>query len=171
MVFAVLALTVIGGVLAGGNGSLDVGGGERGDGGTGSGMSFDLFGGDDRYSYYHDRYYDAQSFSPQWEKDGAMATNEWQYDGLYEYGSSGSALMDEKRQGKRVMDPIYRQSALEQGDVFTSSPRGTSPAGNAPVGMADLNPYYDPYAGYSNPYANRLRMEFGRGYGPGAYSE
>lgn len=128
-------------------------------------------GGDKDFSYYQSRYFDEDSYSPQWKKDGLVPDQqEWSYDGAYDYGSYGSKGMRERRAGKdRRPDAIFSGTARPLPDPFA---RSVDPSGGAPVGDPSLswtNPHYDPYAGYSNPYANRIRMAYGPGYGRGAY--
>ena len=77
--------------------------------------------------------------------------------------------MRQRASGREAADPLYSQSAPSP-DVFAQDP-DLDPSGGEPVGAAPsslTSPYYDPYAGYSNPYANRIRLGYGEGIGRGA---
>lgn len=133
----------------------------------------------DTWSYYHDRTYDTKNTGPRWREDRARSTDpndavlgnttRWEYDGPYRYGPYGSDGMQRRAKGSEKVDPLY-SNTLSPTSVFDEG-RDLDPSGGNPVGVVPsnfTNPYYDPYAGYSNPYANRIRMSFGEGYGAGA---
>lgn len=134
---------------------------------------------DGSWSYYHDRDYDSTTEGAKWSTDRTRSsdpdeavlgdTTRWEYDGPYRYGPYGSDGMRRRSQGRETADPLYSQPTPLQ-DVFTRysdlDPSGGQPVGVAPSSMT--NPYYDPYAGYSNPYANRIRLAYGEGVGRGA---
>lgn len=143
----------------------------------------DVIGGtrtDGAWSYYHDRDFNADTGSAKWATDRSRSTDadeavlgnttRWEYDGPYRYGSYGSQGMRQRREGVDATDPLYSQPTALQ-DVFSQYGGDLDPSGGQPVGSAPssmTNPYYDPYAGYSNPYANRIRMAYGEGVGRGA---
>jgi hypothetical protein len=136
---------------------------------------------DGSWSYYHDRDFNSdEAGAAKWSTDRTRSTDpdeavlgnttRWEYDGPYRYGAYGSDGMRRRSAGRESRDPIYSQPAPIQ-DVFSAYGGDLDPSGGAPVGVAPssmTNPYYDPYAGYSNPYANRIRMAYGEGYGRGA---
>lgn len=134
----------------------------------------------DSWSYYHDREYDTQSSGAKWDTDRTRTsdpdeavlgdTTRWEYDGPYRYGPYGSDGMRRRAAGRESADPLYSQPTPLQ-DAFTQYGGDLDPSGGQPVGMVPSNltsPYYDPYAGYSNPYSNRIRMAYGEGVGRGA---
>ncbi|MCW2928605.1 MAG: hypothetical protein JWM86_2573 [Thermoleophilia bacterium] len=143
----------------------------------------DLVGGTDRdgsWSYYHDRDYETRGDDAKFTSDRSRSTDpdeavlgdtsRWEYDGDYQYGPYGSDAIRRRQSGTATRDPLYSQPAPIQ-DVFSQYGGDLDPSGGAPVGMAPSNltsPYYDPYAGYSNPYANRIRLSYGEGVGRGA---
>lgn len=136
---------------------------------------------DGSWSFYHDRDYDTQgSGGAKWDTDRSRSsdpdeavlgdTSRWEYDGPYRYGPYGSDGMRRRSTGRESRDPLYSQPAPIQ-DVFSAYGGDLDPSGGQPVGVAPssmTNPYYDPYAGYSNPYANRIRLAYGEGVGRGA---
>lgn len=142
-----------------------------------------IAGGRDRdgsWSYYHDRAYDTRSTGARWDTDRSRSsdpdeavlgdTSRWEYDGPYRYGPYGSDGMRRRAAGRGSADPLYSQPSPTQ-DVFSAYGGDLDPSGGQPVGTAPsnlTNPYYDPYAGYSNPYANRIRLAYGEGVGRGA---
>lgn len=155
-------------VVAALSGSMSIGGGSTG--GYGAGEA------DQQYSYYHDAYYDSESYGPQWKKnEGGLSgeQREWEYDGAYSYGKYGSAGMKARsKAGVEARDPLY--TPLEPPKdlyAFAGSER-FDPTGGDPVGDALLQSYdpnFNPYSpGYSNPYLNRIRLAYGPGYGRGA---
>lgn len=125
---------------------------------------------DETWSYYHDDYFDSDSYSPQYEREGVFeGEQKWQYDGPYSYGSYGSKGMTDRSTGKKGDKVFGSQQPLP--NVFDSYNVDADPTGGDPVGdpwAAYLDPTYNPYAAYSNPYANRIRMAFGPGSGQGA---
>lgn len=147
------------------------------------GGASDPAGGGDRdgsFSYFHDKEYDTAAAAPKWESDRSRSTDpdksalgdtsRWEYDGAYRYGPYGSDGMQRRSAGRASADPLYSQPAPLQ-DVFSAYGGDLDPSGGAPVGVVPSNlttPYYDPYAGYSNPYSNRIRMAYGEGYGRAA---
>jgi hypothetical protein len=135
---------------------------------------------DGTWSYYHDADYDAGADAAKWSTDRSRSTDpaeavlgntsRWDYEGPYEYGSYGSDAMRRRSNGTDATDPLYSQPAALP-DVFSQYGGDLDPSGGAPVGSAPssmTNPYFDPYAGYSNPYANRIRLAYGEGTGRGA---
>jgi hypothetical protein len=135
---------------------------------------------DGTWSYYHDEGYDSSSEGAKWSTDRSRSsdpdeavlgdTSRWEYDGPYKYGPYGSDGIDRRAAGRDSADPLYSQPAPTQ-DVFRQYGGNLDPSGGAPVGVAPssmTSPYYDPYAGYSNPYANRIRLGYGEGVGRGA---
>lgn len=167
-VAAVVALLIVGGGVLGSQGT---GGTSSASGGLGSIAGGGNSTSDQGYSWYHDAYYDAGSYSPQWHRDGTFRDQEeWTYDGAYDYSGYGRAgLKDRARgraKGRQPADPLYGTGAADDlPDVFdTLSSDQLDPAGGRPVGAASggsLNPWYDPYGGASNPYENRLRLAYG----------
>jgi hypothetical protein len=148
-----------------GSGPTDVQGGTRDDG---------------SWSYYHDSDYEAGADGAKWSTDRTRSsdpndavlgdTTRWEYDGPYRYGSYGSDGMRRRESGRDAIDPLYSQQPAVQ-DVFRQYGGNLDPSGGNPVGVAPSNltrPYFDPYAGYSNPYSNRIRMAYGEGIGRGA---
>lgn len=143
----------------------------------------DVLGGtkhDGTWSYYHNRDFSSATNGVKWETDRSRSsdpdeavlenTTRWDYDGPYRYGPYGNAGMKRRALGQTSADPLYSQPAPLQ-DVFSLYGRDLDPSGGKPVGSAPssmTNPYYDPYAGYSNPYANRIRIAYGEGVGRGA---
>lgn len=143
----------------------------------------DLVGGPDKdgsWSYYHDRDYTARGDDAKFSADRSRSTDpdeavlgdtsRWEYDGAYRYGPYGSDAIRRRSSGVATRDPLYAQPAPTQ-DVFSQYGGDLDPSGGAPVGVAPssmTNPYYDPYGGYSNPYANRIRLSYGEGVGRGA---
>ena len=143
----------------------------------------DMPGGSDRngtWSYYHDQDYDSSTAGAKWSTDRTRSsdpdeavlgdTTRWEYDGPYRYGPYGSDGMRRRATGRESADPLYSQPAPTQ-DVFRQYGGNLDPSGGQPVGTAPssmTSPYYDPYAGYSNPYANRIRLGYGEGVGRGA---
>ncbi|MCB0880467.1 MAG: hypothetical protein KDC46_15970 [Thermoleophilia bacterium] len=143
----------------------------------------DVIGGtrnDGTWSYYHDTKYDTNSGGAKWTTDRSRSsdpdeavlgnTTRWDYDGPYRYGPYGNDGMRRRAEGSDTTDPLYSQPDPLQ-DVFTQYGGDLDPSGGQPVGTAPssmTNPYYDPYGGYSNPYANRIRMAYGEGIGRGA---
>lgn len=138
--------------------------------------------GGDAWSYYHDQKYETDATGPKWQTDRTRSTDpdeavlgstsRWEYDGPYRYGPYGNDGMRRRASGRESADPLYSQAAPIQ-DVFSQYGGDLDPSGGAPVGAPPsnfTNPYYDPYAGYSNPYANRIRLAYGEGYGRGAAS-
>lgn len=171
LLIGVLAIAaLLAAALASGMVSLD----SAGDGGErtiGGGL-------DDAYGYYHDREYQRRVDSePRWGRNGESTDpddaalgddSRWQYDGPYRYGPYGSDGMRRRAGGETARDPLRAAGDEPLPDVFSLT--DTDPAGGEPVGpypSAWSDPYYSPYGGYSNPYANRLRMTFGEGYGAG----
>lgn len=148
-----------------------------------AGSATELPGGSDRdgsWSYYHDRDYETKASGAKWDTDRSRSsdpdeavlgdTSRWEYDGPYRYGPYGSDGMRRRAAGRETADPLYSQPA-PIGDVFSTYGGDLDPSGGQPVGVAPsrmTNPYYDPYAGYSNPYANRIRLAYGEGVGRGA---
>lgn len=144
----------------------------------------DAPGGSDRdgaWSYYHDQEYDSSTEGAKWTTDRTRSsdpdeavlgdTTRWEYDGPYRYGPYGSDGMSRRATGRESADPLYSQPAPIQ-DVFRQYGGNLDPSGGQPVGTAPssmTSPYYDPYAGYSNPYANRIRLGYGEGIGRGAW--
>lgn len=137
--------------------------------------------GGDTWSYYHDQKYETNSTGPKWDTDRTRSTDpdeavlgstsRWEYDGPYRYGPYGNDGMRRRASGRETADPLYSQ-ATPLPDVFAEH-GDLDPSGGAPVGAPPSNfssPYYDPYGGYSNPYANRIRLAYGEGYGRGAAS-
>lgn len=169
---AMLGLGVFGVV----SGAVDLGGP------TDAGIN-DVPGGTDRdgsWSYYHDRDFDTSGTGAKWDTDRSRSldaddavlgtTSRWEYDGPYRYGPYGSDGMRRRSAGRESADPLYSQPAPIQ-DVFSAYGGDLDPSGGAPVGVAPssmTNPYFDPYAGYSNPYSNRIRLAYGEGVGRGA---
>lgn len=153
--------------------------------GPGGGVSVDQAGGSDRdnsWSYYHDTDYVSDAGGAKWETDYSRSTDpaetalgttsRWEYDGPYRYGTYGSVGMRQRASGRETVDPLYSQADPTL-DVFAQNP-DLDPSGGQPVGAAPsslTSPYYDPYAGYSNPYANRIRLGYGEGIGRGANTE
>ena len=143
----------------------------------------DAPGGADRdgtWSYYHDEGYDPADEGAKWSTDRTRSsdpdeavlgdTSRWEYDGPYRYGPYGSDGIRRRSAGRETADPLYSQPAPAQ-DVFRQYGGDLDPSGGKPVGVAPssmTSPYYDPYAGYSNPYANRIRLGYGEGVGRGA---
>ncbi|MCW2949037.1 MAG: hypothetical protein JWN41_50 [Thermoleophilia bacterium] len=136
---------------------------------------------DRTYSYYHDDEYETQDNGAKWTTDVTRSTDpnqavlagttRWEYDGPYRYGPYGSDGMRRRAAGSTDQDPLVT-SPDPLPDVFAAS-GDTDPSGGQPVGAPPSNytsPYYDPYAGYANPYANRIRLAYGEGYGAGAAS-
>lgn len=146
----------------------------------------DLVGGSDRdgsWSYYHDRDYDTRAEAAKWSSDRTRSTDpdeavlgdtsRWEYEGPYRYGPYGSDAIRKRGNGSATRDPLYSQVPATQ-DVFSQYGGDLDPSGGEPVGVAPsnmTNPYYDPYAGYSNPYANRIRLSYGEGVGRGAATD
>jgi hypothetical protein len=133
------------------------------EGGYGSSASASL-GGDDRtYSYYHDRYFDSESYSPQYERDGAVDSQEkWEYDGPYNYGGYGSKGMKQRTKANHRTDPLYTtpDGGRDAFDRYAAADPAGEPIGHAWLQLSQTN--YSPYAaGYSNPYSNRIRRDFG----------
>lgn len=135
---------------------------------------------DGSWSYYRDRDYETDRNGVKWSTDRSRSTDldeaalgntsRWEYDGPYRYGPYGSDGMERRTSGRADRDPLYSQPAPIQ-DVFSAYGGDLDPSGGQPVGVAPssmTNPYYDPYAGYSNPYANRIRLGYGEGVGRGA---
>jgi hypothetical protein len=151
-------------------------------GAPGSGPT-DVLGGtrrDGAWSYYHDTSYDAGSGAAKWSTDRSRSsdpneavlgdTTRWEYDGPYRYGPYGSDGIRQRASGRERVDPLYSSPAPLQ-DVFSRYGGDLDPSGGQPVGVAPSSmttPYYNPYAGYANPYANRIRMAYGEGVGRGA---
>lgn len=143
----------------------------------------DVPGGRDRtntWSYYHDRKFDTSDTGAKWDTDRSRSldpneavlgdTTRWEYDGPYRYGPYGSDGMRRRSAGRESADPLYSQPAPAQ-DVFRQYGGDLDPSGGQPVGVVPSSmssPYYDPYAGYSNPYSNRIRLAYGEGTGRGA---
>lgn len=121
--------------------------------------------GDRTYDYYHDQYFDSDSYSPQFDRSSIVdRADRWQYNGPYTYGNYGSKAMRDRAKGKGV-DPLAG-GAEPLANVFDLY-GNADPSGGRPVGdrwAAWTDPTYDPYSGYSNPYANRIRMAWGPGY-------
>jgi len=175
LAFGLVALLLVG-VLAVATGAIQLG--------APSGGPTDFEGGRDRdntYSYYHDADYTSQDNGAKWTTDSTRstdpdqavlgATTRWEYDGPYKYGPYGSDGMRKRTAGSTSADPLY-SDIPDIGDVFSAS-GDLDPSGGAPIGAPpsnDTTPYYDPYAGYANPYANRIRLAYGEGYGRGASS-
>lgn len=135
---------------------------------------------DGAWSYYHDTDYASGDGAAKWSTDRSRSsdpdeavlgdTSRWEYDGPYRYGPYGSDGMRRRAAGRESTDPLYSQPAPVP-DVFTQYGGDLDPSGGQPVGAAPSSmttPYYDPYAGYANPYANRIRMAYGEGIGRGA---
>jgi hypothetical protein len=173
LTFGLIAILGLGGLaLATGLVSM---GGPPGSDGQASGRDID-----GSYSYYHDRDYETDGTGAKWDTDRSRSldadeaalgdTTRWEYDGPYRYGPYGSDGMKRRSTGRESRDPLYSQPAPIQ-DVFSAYGGDLDPSGGQPVGVAPssmTNPYYDPYAGYSNPYANRIRLAYGEGVGRGA---
>ena len=139
-------------------------------------------GGSDRdqsWSYYHDRDYATRDTGAKWDTDRSRSTDpedaalgttsRWEYQGPYRYGTYGSDGMRRRAAGRETVDPLYSDTS-DLPDVFATY-GSTDPSGGQPVGMMpspSTSPYYDPYAGYSNPYSNRIRLAYGEGVGRGA---
>ena len=135
---------------------------------------------DKSYGYYHDREFDTQAQAPRWDtatgtqyadQDPVGETSRWVYDGPWEYGPYGSDGVARRQAGETTDGAlgvgVGGQQLPDVFDTYTDA----DPSGGAPIGQVPshwTSPYYDPYAGYSNPYANRIRMAWGEGYGPGA---
>lgn len=140
--------------------------------GSGGGSLLGGSGGDEAYGYYHDAYFDSGAYAPQWRRDGLLQRrDEWAYDGPYAYGGYGSAGMRARSKGKNRRDPLYSVNS-DLPDVFDQYGATADPTGGDPVGdpaLWNIDPGYNPYLGYSNPYANRIRLAYGPGYGRGAY--
>ncbi len=145
-----------------------------------SGSAVDAKSGDGTWSYYHDTDYDAGSDSAKWSSDRSRSsdpdeavlgdTSRWDYEGPYKYGSYGSDGMRRRASGRDSADPLYSQPDAVP-DVFDEYGGDLDPSGGKPVGSAPssmTNPYFNPYGGYSNPYANRIRLAYGEGVGRGA---
>lgn len=174
LVWGLLALLALGG------GAYAMGAFELDGAGTGP-LDRSGGGGTNRsWSYYHDREYSTRDTGAKWSTDRSRSsdpaeaalgdTTRWEYDGPYRYGSYGSQAMRERSRGRDTADPLYSQPAPIQ-DVFSAYGGDLDPSGGEPVGTAPssaTSPYYDPYAGYSNPYANRIRLGYGEGVGRGA---
>lgn len=135
---------------------------------------------DGAWSYYHDTDYASGDGAAKWSTDRSRSsdpdeavlgdTTRWEYDGPYRYGPYGSDGMRRRAAGRETVDPLYSQPAPTQ-DVFSQYGGDLDPSGGQPVGVAPSSmttPYYDPYAGYANPYSNRIRMAYGEGIGRGA---
>lgn len=135
---------------------------------------------DGSWSYYHDRDYDSGAGAAKWATDRSRSidpdeavlgsTTRWEYDGPYRYGPYGSDGMRRRATGRERADPLYSQQPPIP-DVFRAYGGDLDPSGGQPVGVAPsrmTTPYYDPYAGYSNPYSNRIRLAYGEGVGRGA---
>jgi hypothetical protein len=133
----------------------------------------------DTWSYYHDRSYDTDTTGPKWSTDRTRSTDpdaaalgntsRWEYDGAYQYGAYGEDGMARRAAGRETADPLYSNTDPLP-DVFQEYGGTLDPAGDQTVGAPPANftnPYYDPYAGYSNPYSNRLRLAYGEGYDRG----
>jgi hypothetical protein len=173
LTFGLIAILGLGGLaLATGLVSM---GGPPGSDGQANGRDID-----GSYSYYHDRDYETDGTGAKWDTDRSRSldadeaalgdTTRWEYDGPYRYGPYGSDGMKRRSTGRESRDPLYSQPAPIQ-DVFSAYGGDLDPSGGQPVGVAPssmTNPYYDPYAGYSNPYANRIRLAYGEGVGRGA---
>jgi hypothetical protein len=135
---------------------------------------------DGSWSYYHDRDYETDGNGAKWSTDRSRSTDpdeaalgdtsRWEYDGPYRYGPYGSDGLERRTSGRAARDPLYSQPTPMQ-DVFRAYGGDLDPSGGQPVGVVPssmTNPYYDPYAGYSNPYSNRIRLAYGEGVGRGA---
>lgn len=135
---------------------------------------------DDAWSFYHDTKFESGSEGAKWSTDRSRSsdpneaalgdTTRWEYDGPYQYGPYGSDGMRQRTRDRSVADPLFSNTAPTP-DVFRQYGGNLDPSGGQPVGVAPSNltrPYFDPYAGYSNPYANRIRMAYGEGIGRGA---
>lgn len=135
---------------------------------------------DGAWSYYHDTDYASGAGGAKWATDRSRSSDpdeavlgdstRWEYDGPYRYGPYGSDGMRRRSAGRETADPLYSQPPPVQ-DVFSQYGGDLDPSGGQPVGAAPSSmttPYYDPYAGYANPYANRIRMAYGEGIGRGA---
>lgn len=129
---------------------------------------------DRTYGYYHDQYFDSDSHSPQFEREGLLGDDrKWEYDGQYQYGKYGSAGMEKRAKRPETKDPVFGTVGERVPNVFDEyayDPE-VDPTGGDPVGDALLqsfDPTYNAYAGYSNPYLNRIRMAYGPGEGMGA---
>jgi hypothetical protein len=167
-------------LLALGGGALATGTVQLGPPGSGP---TDVLGGtrrDGAWSYYHDQSWDSGAGAAKWSTDRSRSsdpdeavlgdTSRWEYDGPYRYGPYGSDGMQRRAGGRESADPLYSQPEPTP-DVFRQYGGDLDPSGGQPVGVAPSNmtsPYYDPYAGYSNPYSNRIRMAYGEGLGRGA---
>jgi hypothetical protein len=175
IVWALLALVGLGAVALM-SGAIELGGAPT-SGMTDSRAAADR---DGSWSYYHDQDYDSSTEGAKWSTDRTRSsdpdeaalgdTTRWEYDGPYRYGPYGSDGMRRRSQGRETADPLYSQPAPLQ-DVFRQYGGDLDPSGGQPVGTAPssmTNPYYDPYGGYSNPYANRIRLAYGEGVGRGA---
>jgi hypothetical protein len=139
-----------------------------------SAIGVDARAGDEAYSFYHDRYFDNDSYSAQFERSGIVhGAEKWSYDGPYQYGSYGSKGMADratKHTTDRVMNGTATESVPDVWDLFGD----TDPSGGDAVGgawMAYNDPTYNPYAGYANPYANRIKLTWGPGIGRGALDQ
>ncbi len=142
-------------------------------------------GGVDRtYGYYHDRYFDGQPGGTRWRDSSAGTEDDVidRYDGPYDY--SGYAEAPNKRghrsnqsaDSKRGSADPLANSSIADDDVFDDLTGDTSidPTFGDPIGdpqLAWFDPTYNPWAGYSNPYANRIRMAWGPGWQNGAYED
>lgn len=139
--------------------------------------------GRDSWSYYHDEAYDTDDVGAKWATDRSRSsdlddaalgsTSRWEYDGPYRYGPYGSDGIGQRARGRENADPLASNPG-QLPDVFSQYGGDLDPSGGQPVGAAPssmTNPYFDPYAGYSNPYSNRLRMSYGEGYGRGALAD
>lgn len=138
--------------------------------GTGNGFNVSLGEANDReHGYYHDRKF-TSDYGPRYERDRGRSKSEWNYDGPYRYGTYGSQGMSERAKGPAA-DPLYEGIESDSG-VFEYYVNGNvDPTGGYPVGdrslFIDLGTEYNPYAEYSNPYLNRIRLTWGPGYGLG----
>jgi hypothetical protein len=136
--------------------------------------------GDNTWSYYHDTKYSTQDTGAKWSTDRSRSTDpneavlgdttRWDYEGPYKYGAYGTTGAERRKLGEDTSDPLYSDPEPLQ-DVFSHYGGDLDPSGGQPVGVAPSSmttPYFDPYAGYANPYANRIRMSYGEGIGRGA---
>ncbi len=162
MLSAVVAAVVIAGVagsmLSSGSGSI----GDR---------LADVSSNEDRtWGYYHDRTFDTGGYGAQYD-DTTDQASKWRYDGPYDYSSYGAQGMAERARNSAQSDPLLAgRPAIEQ-SVFDEYGDGFGPAGGDPVGdpaLLDSDPNFNPWAGYSNPYLNRIRTAYGPGLGRGA---